>query len=155
MIINKSMETIKASELYIDKYYYQVVEEYEPCTPKIIKWNQSNWYRIGECIEFIEWFEPIPLTEEILEKNLGFENWGVIVCNEFEKYERWVLHNVIDGTSNFEVHIIYSNYGKVEQKEICFSIDYDERQRVHKTNFVHNLQNAFNLATGQELEFKQ
>jgi hypothetical protein len=105
--------------------------------------------------EEISYCQPIPLTEEILEKNLGFENWGVIVCNEFEKYERWVLHNVIDGTSNFEVHIIYSNYEKVEQKEICFSIDDDERQRIHKTNFVHNLQNAFNLATGQELEFIQ
>jgi hypothetical protein len=73
------METIKASELYIDKYYYQVVEEYEPCTPKIIKWSEVNWYRIGECIEFIEWFEPIPLTEEWLLK-FGFKksSWGWI-----------------------------------------------------------------------------
>jgi hypothetical protein len=79
------METIKASELYIDKYYYQVVEEYEPCTPKIIKWSEVNWYRIGECIEFIEWFEPIPLTEEWLLKfefkrfSKDFSKKGIII----------------------------------------------------------------------------
>ncbi len=100
----------------------------------------------------IDWnnITPIELTTEWLVK-FGFENWGVKVCNEYEKYDRWVLHNVVDGTSNFEVHIINSNYGNVEHKEICFAIDDDERQFVHETDFVHNLQNAFYHCVGFEL----
>lgn len=100
----------------------------------------------------IEDCQPIPLTEEWLKK-AGFENWGTKVCNEYEKYERWVLHNIIDGTSNFEVHIITSIYGGRNDEQICFSIDNDERQYIHETDFVHNLQNAFKQATGFELEF--
>lgn len=97
---------------------------------------------------------PIPLTEEKL-KELSFENWGEKFCNEYEKYDRWVLHNVVGGTSNFEVHIIHSNYGGVYHKEICFSIDNDERQFIHNTEFVHNLQNAYYLCVGHELYHTQ
>ena len=85
----------------------------------------------------------------------GFENWGEKKCNEYEKYDRWVLHNVVDGTSNFEVHIIHSNYGGVYHKEICFSIDNDERQFIHNTDFIHNLQNAYYLCVGHELYHTQ
>jgi hypothetical protein len=125
------METIKASELYIDKYYYQVVEEYEPCTPKIIKWNQSNWYAIGECIEFIEWFEPIPITEEWLIK------FG------FEKNSYWFKDDNM------------LRFGLIDNKLHC-SIGNDENGFLYnRINYIHQLQNLYFALTGQELEFKQ
>ncbi len=93
---------------------------------------------------------PIPLTELWLKK-FGFENWGNKVCNEFESYTRWVKHNCIEGTSNYEVHIIESNYGGMHHVETVYSIDDDERQWIKETDFVHNLQNAFYFATGVEL----
>ncbi len=96
---------------------------------------------------------PILLTEEWLIK-FGFENWGNVVLNEHENFDRWVLHNVIGGTSNYEVHIIKSNYGNSPHTEICFSIDKDERQMLFETEFVHNLQNHFYAATNTELEIK-
>lgn len=107
-------------------------------------------------IGVIDWdnIKPITLTTEWLIK-LGFENWGEKICNEYEKYDRWVLHNVVDGTSNFEVHIIHSTYGGVYHKEICFSIDDDERQFIHNTDFIHNLQNTYYLCVGHELYHTQ
>lgn len=114
--------------------------------------QEINWGSLRELSNGNKTYYPIPLTEEWLRK-AGFENWGTKVCNEYEKYERWVLHNIIDGTSNFEVHIITSIYGGRNDEQICFSIDNDERQYIHETDFVHNLQNAFKQATGFELEF--
>jgi len=95
----------------------------------------------------------IPLTRNWL-ISFGFEHYGVVRVNEYESYSRWVLRNIIDGTSNFEVHVINSNYGGIESKEICFSIDNDERQYVKETSFVHNLQNCFYQCTGFELTHK-
>jgi hypothetical protein len=93
---------------------------------------------------------PILLTEEWLIK-FQFENWGRVEVNEYEYYYRWVLNNVIDGSSNYEVHIIHSNYGNQKHVEILYSIDNDERQTVFNTEYVHTLQNAFYLASGFEL----
>jgi hypothetical protein len=112
---------------------------------------EDNFAQVEKMFE-IENFDivGIPLTKEWLMK-FGFEKWGYIQVNEHESYERYVLHSVIDGSSNFEVHIISSNYGGIEEKEICYSIDNDERQWVKHTDSVHNLQNAFYLALGEEL----
>lgn len=95
--------------------------------------------------------DPIPLTEEILLK-AGFENWGLVETNINEHYRRFVMFNILDGTSNFEVHFITSNYGGDTHKEICFSIDKHERQHVAHTEHVHNMQNCFFQITGTELE---
>jgi hypothetical protein len=102
--------------------------------------------------ELIELFNPIIITEEILTK-FGFENWGTVIVNEFETYERWVLYNAVDGTSNYEVHIITSNYDPKTLDlitEIAYYVDND-LQVIYETYYVHNLQNAFYLATGKEL----
>ena len=66
----------------------------------------------------------VVLNEQVLE-SIGFEDWGqgTIYVNEFQSYKRFVLFNVIDGTSNFEVHIEKSNYGGLEQTEFLVSID--------------------------------
>jgi len=103
---------------------------------------------------YSEWHS-IPLTEEWLLKNTDAEDWGIFEVNEFEKYKRYVFHNAVDGTSNYEVHFIKSTYGQFPHHEIVFSIDNDERQRIEKTESVHNLQNSFYLATGYDFEMKK
>lgn len=95
---------------------------------------------------------PIPLTEEILIK-AGFESWGTVICNDYEQFHRFVLHNAIDGSSNFEVHIINSMYGGNYVREFAYSID-SNRQHINCTNYLHNLQNAFHQASGTELKIE-
>ena len=97
--------------------------------------------------------KPIPLTEEWLLK-FGFENWGYgsLYSNEHEKYTRYVLHNILDGTSNFEIHFIESNYGNILNNEYVISCDEDDRINwgVELKN-VHQLQNLYFALTNEEL----
>ena len=106
------------------------------------------------CIDGNDTAASIPLTEKWLKDNTEFENWGNLITNEYESYNRWVLHNFVYGTSNYEVHFIKSTYGGQEVNSIEYSIDNDDRQVIHITSFVHNLQNAIKQATGEELEIK-
>ena len=112
----------------------------------------SNIYR-----ENIYQIEPIPLTEEWLLK-FGFENWGLgkLYSNEHEKYTRYVLHNIIDGTSNFEVHFVTSNYGGVEHTQFIISCDEDDRINFGiDIEYVNQLQNLYFALTGTELELNK
>ena len=101
----------------------------------------------------LENIQPIELTEEWL-KDFGYENWGIETVNEYEKYQRFVKYNFVDGTSNHEVHIITSTYGDTNHIEYVTSIDKDERQYNGRMEFVHDLQNAVYKETGKELEYK-
>lgn len=85
---------------------------------------------------------PIKLTPEILAA-LGFEDWGKIDY-EFE-YKRWVLHNVIDYTSNFEVRQ-YDDGGWE------YSIDINEPMHIPNAEYLHTLQNMFFLHAGYDLQ---
>jgi len=58
--------TLQPNFLPVGSVVYQVIENFEPCTPKPIVFSESNWYRIGECVEYLDWFQPIALTPEIL-----------------------------------------------------------------------------------------
>jgi len=101
--------------------------------------------------------EPISLTEEWLIK-FGFENWGKggLYSNEYETYDRFVLHNVLDGTSNFEVHYILSTYGNTHHKQFIISSDEDDRISWGvEIKYVHQLQNLYFALTGEELELKE
>ena len=79
----------------------------------------------------------------------GFENWGAgkIYANQYETYIRYVLHNVLDGTSNFELHYVKSNYGNNLHFEYIISCDEDERLNWGcELKNIHQLQNLyFNL----------
>lgn len=100
--------------------------------------------------------KPIELTEEWLIK-LGFENWGKgkLYSSEFESYDRFVLHNVLDGTSNFEVHFIKSTYGNSEHYQYIISCDEDDRINWGKEiEYVHQLQNLYFCICGEELTLK-
>lgn len=109
----------------------------------------------GEC--FINEAEPIPLNEEWLVK-FGFENWGLGTqyINEYESYIRYVLHNVLDGTSNFEVHYIKSTYGNTEDYQYVISCDEDDRVNWGKDiECVHQLQNLYFALVGEELTINE
>jgi hypothetical protein len=114
--------------------------------PTVIDWQGLKWLT-EDSKGFNLVHSPIKLNDSLIIR-LGFENWGEIICKDYEKYHRWVLHNAVGGTSNFEVHIIYSNYGGQEYREICFSVDNDERQFLKETDFLHNLQNCYQSITG-------
>jgi len=84
-------------------------------------------------------FKPIPLTEEWLLK-FGFECWDE--CNE-DGYAVWVLHNVIDGTSNFEVSLKDGKaYPSIDENCIYWGKEFH----------VHQLQNLIFALTGTELQ---
>ena len=83
------------------------------------------------------YFKPIPLTEEWLLK-FGFENLGEIK----EVSNRYVLFNVIDGTSNFELY----EYGN--EYDACID---DNSIYIHELKYVHQLQNLYFALTGKEL----
>ena len=104
----------------------------------------------------IDNFTPIPLTEEWLLK-FGFENWGLgtLYNNEYECYVRYVLHNDLDGTSNFEVHYIKSTYGGEEHLQYVISCDEDDRLNWGTDlENVHQLQNLYFALTNEELIIK-
>ena len=93
----------------------------------------------------------ILLTKEWLLK-FGFEKWGFGNQHkvENETYIRYVLYNVLDGTSNFEVHYIVSDDKKYNQ----YIISCDEDERVNwgaDILHVHQLQNLYFALTNQEL----
>lgn len=84
----------------------------------------------------------IPLTEKWLLK-FGFECWNE--CDE-DGYAFYVLHNVIDGTSNFEVSLKNcKSYPSIDENCIYWG----------KTFYVHTLQNLYFALTGEELTIKE
>ena len=85
-----------------------------------------------------ERLEPTPLTEDWLLR-FGFEDWGIDYSNEGEQY---VLHNVIDGTSNFEVSVVGERfYPRIDEDACCW----------YKFEYVHQLQNLYFALTNTEL----
>jgi hypothetical protein len=123
---------MKAQELRIGNYVNQVIESFERLkNKKVIQFDEVNWYRIGECIEYIDWFEPIPLTEEWLVK-FGF----IKIDNRLESIYR---------------------LGILEYATSCKTIDievpYNDGIATHTTDikYVHQLQNLYFALTNEEL----
>lgn len=88
-------------------------------------WTDVEWYRLGDCIEDLEYYNPIKLTEDWLLK-FGFE------CYEFDNGEpnQYRLKNRL---------IVIRN-----------NVFYDYGADV-KIEFVHKLQNLYNALTNDEL----
>jgi hypothetical protein len=84
--------------------------------------------------------KPIPLTEEWLLK-FGFENWGT---DEYG-YMNYVLHNVIDGTSNFVIGLSDDDPIPMIDNDLCCWSEF---------KYVHTLQNLYFALTGEELKIK-
>lgn len=87
-------------------------------------------------------YSSIQLIEEWLLK-ADFELW-----DETEEMQRYVLHNAIDGTSDFEVMIIKESGKSLPfiDGDVCFW---------GKEFWLHTLQNLYFALTGNELTFKK
>jgi hypothetical protein len=120
----------------------------------IVQDNLSNTCMVelkdGFIVNIDKGIEPIKITPALLRK-LGFEDWGRVDSNDYEFYQRFALYNVIDGTSNFEVHLIVSSYDEIEHTQTVFSIDINNRIHLHSSEYLHELQNAFFMVAGYEL----
>jgi hypothetical protein len=142
---------MKATELRIGNFVNQIESwNDEDVLPKVIQWDESNWYRIGESIEFLEWFEPITLSEKWL-INFGFykkepsrygnkftylmADWGFTIENSFEEGKWFFGHEYYDSNNEDENYV---------SMHFCYDL-----------KFVHTLQNIIHSLTGQELEYKK
>lgn len=83
---------------------------------------------------------PIPITEELLEK-CGFER-----NNDMPPY-------ILDLDKGRHVYMFKNTYGWILQY-VRYGVGYDETVSKNIVMFVHQLQNAYYLATGKELEIK-
>jgi len=115
-----------------------------------IQFDESNWYRIGECIEFLEDFKPIPLTEEWLLR-FGFD------FNEGDNgtWDNWRLTYSLKITEKhfIEISKANGNFG------ISETINENNNQRNLvafniELKYVHQLQNLIYALTGKELTQK-
>ena len=147
---------MKANELRLNNLVYGVSDRIERITYITDRYVKTNLIKIDAESQIlgVEHLQPIPLTEEWLLK-LGFENWGKgkYFSNEYESYDRFVLHNVLDGTSNFEIHYIKSTYGDTEHYQYVISCDEDDRLNWgEEPKYIHQLQNLYFALTNNELE---
>lgn len=111
--------------------------------------NQDKYDFIQYC-QMEEFIDPIPISEDVLLK-LGFENWGSGKHYKgIAEYTRFVLHNVIDGTSNFEVH------KEIDTDDYIISCDDNERINFGiNIRYVHQLQNFFFSICGYDLAYNK
>ena len=148
---------MKANELRVGNYLF--CHRYL----SIVQGVNSEVVIVLKCLNTLKVIEfgsneikPIPITEEWLLK-FGFDNWGLGTQwnNEFESYVRYVRHNDLDGTSNFEIHYIKSTYGNSEHYQYFISCDEDDRLNWGEDiEYIHQLQNLYFALTGKELTIK-
>lgn len=140
---------IKVEELRIGNLVYRNTEDFTPIDKKVIEWPESIWYRIGDCLEYNEWFEPIPLTEDWLVKLGGrligegknggnrysFKStgidWGFVIEPSFEKGKWFFGHEYWDARDEADNH---------KPHWCCYDLEY-----------VHTFQNIMHSLTNQEL----
>lgn len=91
--------------------YVKIGEEHESynCIGKVIKWDLSNFYSLEKGYNNIEWFEPIPITEEWLLK-FKFDNnhWAT----------KWILHDMPTPTGIHFVHQLQNLYFALTNEEL-------------------------------------
>lgn len=163
---------LNAKDLRIGNYVYRMYWNPNPVTGKTKEWQMCKVVSLGlekilttESTKHNKYvksdydiIKPIPLTEELL---IRLEYQGeeidyssVIKVNDYESYRRYYFYNVLDGTSNLEIHVINSSYGGVEHKEFVLSIDNDDRQGNEELVYLHQLQNGVHWLTNKELTLK-
>lgn len=132
---------MKANELRIGNYVeHNGNWSYrDHSAPKIIQWEESDFYALGESTIFLEDIKPIQLTEEWLLK-FGFEK------NKSNK------NRFIHYISGFEIErqgskFAYAVWGGEDAPFLT--------QFFGHHNYVHQLQNLYFALTGEELTIKQ
>jgi hypothetical protein len=126
---------MKITELRIGNWVEQT-EHKESGMPfkKHIQFSESNWYRMGDCVEYEEDFEPITLTEEWLVK------FGWVWNKETNSYEKYPNGDARMHLEYRPLNGSYKMFNYVLKALICERIWY-----------VHQLQNLFFALAGEEL----
>jgi len=105
--------------------YYKRIDTVNDSKLGYHKWDSSDWYKVGECIDYFEHYEPIPLTEDILLK-CGFK--GIALP-------------------------LYLNTGYFEfvwRKELF--LDVEGQWLSINCHYLHQLQNLYFALCGEELK---
>lgn len=125
---------IDARELRIGNYFkYNKKHNEGLCMLNIpMKWDDSDWYQLGECIIFLDWFDPIPITEEILLK-----------CGFTYKL----------GDLDFKLPNGLLYYDVKEKKMYLMVGQFADCTDTVPCDYLHQLQNIIFSLTGKELKF--
>jgi len=95
--------------------------------PFKFQWNSSDWYKLGDCLIFLEDIKPIPLTEQWL-RDFGF---------------------FVDGS---KAHIVYNESGNIYNLN-RIGDTFHSSYLATEIPFVHILQNHFFFNIGEELTY--
>lgn len=99
--------------------------------PKIIKWEERDWYALGECTISLDDLSPIPLTKEWLIK-FGLIDLNCIKTSEFP----------------FGEYIKTISFGGIDIRYTKNAIQIMPNIEIQ---YVHQLQNLYFALTGEEL----
>ena len=129
---------MNANELRIGNFL-KIGQEHESynCLGKVIKWELSNFYSLEKGYNNIEWFEPIPLTEEWLLK-FGFEK---VYDGNYKRYQI----NLLDTNIYLRPSLDKWYFGFVNNGQDC------EINDCYELEFLHEIQNLIFSLTRKEL----
>jgi len=103
---------------------------------------------VGEWCEwrYVQFF---PTDHENIKLLFGFEHYNTVFNGSRIHIDRFSLHNVIDGTTDFVIEFALDN-GNVPVPYIAQDIlpNYTE------IPYIHNLQNAYEVICGHQLKLK-
>ena len=136
---------IKENEIRVGNWFEHLPEwsyRNENSVKYLFKWEQRDWYQLGECTIFIESINPIVLTPAILIK-CGYKRSGNYFTN------RLTTGN-IDTVNGADMYI--ETYGDIS---FVFNVccDYYNGYSVN-IKYLHELQNLYFSLTKEELTFK-
>lgn len=150
------MDNIDKKELRIDNLsldcHGRIVKVMELLTDYCRVWlSEKQWISLS-----YDELKPIPITKENIEKYIDWSfEFGFnksIVEKEYWTEHRYLMENIIDGSSDFEI-IISKSKVHPEHNEITYYVD-DNLLVFGLDDTIHNLQNLFFISTGQELPIK-
>lgn len=79
--------------------YYNRVDSLSGDKLGFHKWDSNDWYKVGECIDFFDNYEYIPLTEDILLK-CGFEKIKLPKEGTYYGHSEYNFGNVVFKVDN-------------------------------------------------------
>lgn len=123
---------MEAKELRTGVCVYRTVEDFEPLEEKkVIVWDEGIFYMIGDCVDSLDNYEPIRLTEEWLVR-FGFE------CCDLDEVYFLKDVDIQFWDHNNTFHFV-SNHGLLNTE----------------LKYVHQLQNLYFALTGEDLVLKE
>lgn len=119
---------IKENEIRVGNYYNRT-ETLRKDIIGIVKFDSSDWYAIGECMDYLESYDPIPLTEEILLKCRV--KFGIKLQDFVKGKHQFVEIGILNGLFSEEGIFYYGLQTKLKH--------------------LHQLQNLYFALTSEEL----